>query len=130
MPSVTIPGPCPYCDGTQFARLTSVAVALMPTHQPPDASGGLGAEAAALFWSFVRMDTYGVAGARAQDAQDAAYEAKAAAEKVVDASVLFALIMCTTCGKADWFSQNPAYVVERFGEDAKIVSLPAVEPYR
>jgi hypothetical protein len=133
MTTVMIPGPCPYCQGTKFARITSFAVALVPMHPPSDASKSAGAEVWSLAGQLLKLSANIGPDMLARDARDEArdaYRAAIDAANVVDKNVLFALIMCTRCGKADWFSQNPAYLVERFGEDAKLIELPAAEPYR
>jgi hypothetical protein len=45
----------------------------------------------------------------------------------------FALIMCTTCGKADWFSQNPQEILEHVGDEPPLmieVNDEGGKPYR
>jgi hypothetical protein len=43
----------------------------------------------------------------------------------------FDLLMCTACGKTDWFSLDPAKLLKKFGEKAEVFDLASGgSPYR
>jgi hypothetical protein len=121
MTTVNIPGPCPYCGGRKFARLTKLQ--MLPPATKVDTAlygtveGGRVASLQAKSNAELLLNAIGL-------------NVKATHQALLATGHYFALIMCTTCGKSDLFSQDPDALIAASREKA-IIELPEPEaPYR
>ncbi len=103
MPTIRIPGPCPYCGGKKFARFTDLNFSLV-----------LMTKSDILTRNVLRAATGGLS-------------------RLFDTEHYSAAIMCETCGHTALFSQNPQYMMEKVGDGKPLeieVKDDAQAPYR